>query len=64
MVLESVAGLVLAFVFVVAATYVGATAALRQFFGREYYDPATGQFTAPYRRSDGDERNKDGETAE
>lgn len=38
MVLEFVVG----FLLVVAATYVGATMALRGFFGHEYDDPRTG----------------------
>lgn len=35
--------LVLGFVFLVVGTYIGATLALRGFFGREYYDPRTGE---------------------
>lgn len=34
--------LILGFVLLVAGTYIGATMALRGFFGREYYDPRTG----------------------
>jgi len=31
------------FVLLVAGTYIGCTMALRGFFGREYYDPRTGE---------------------
>ncbi|WP_335999104.1 hypothetical protein [Halorientalis halophila] len=31
------------FVLIVAGTYLGCTMALRGFFGREYYDPRTGE---------------------
>ncbi len=35
--------LLLGFVLLVAGTYIGSTMALRGFFGREYYDPRTGE---------------------
>lgn len=34
---------ILGFVLLVAGTYIGATMALRGFFGKEYYDPRTGE---------------------
>ncbi|WP_323192124.1 hypothetical protein [Halostella sp. PRR32] len=38
--------LIFGFVLLVAAAYIGTTMALRGFFGREYYDPRTGEFTS------------------
>ncbi len=35
--------LIVEFVLLVTATYIGAMIALRGFFGREYYDPRTGE---------------------
>ena len=38
--------LVLGFALLVAASYVGTTLALRGFFGRRYFDPESGRFSA------------------
>ncbi|NHN46095.1 hypothetical protein G9464_00590 [Halostella sp. JP-L12] len=48
---------VLGFVLLVVASYVGTTMALRGFFGREYYDPNTGEFVAP--SADGEDETAD-----
>lgn len=34
---------IIGFILLVAGTYIGCTMALRGFFGREYYDPKTGE---------------------
>jgi len=34
---------IVGFVLLVVGTYIGSTMALRGFFGREYYDPRTGE---------------------
>lgn len=57
MLVESVGGLVLTFVLVVLASYVGAKMALRSFFGREFLDPETGEFVLP--PTDGDDEADD-----
>lgn len=36
--------LVIGFLLLLAASYIGTTMALRGFFGREYFDPRTGEF--------------------
>lgn len=48
MVFQFVPVLVLAFVLLVAASYVGTKMALRSFFGREFVDPDTGEFVLPH----------------
>ncbi|MFP8890319.1 hypothetical protein ACLI4U_11165 [Natrialbaceae archaeon A-CW2] len=35
------------FLIVVIGTYIGAKLALRSFFGRDFVDPETGEFTLP-----------------
>lgn len=47
MVVEFIGGVVLSFVLIVAASYVGTKMALRSFFGREFVDPETGEFVLP-----------------
>lgn len=47
MVVQFVPVLVLAFVLIVAASYLGTKMALRSFFGREFVDPDTGEFVLP-----------------
>lgn len=34
---------IIGFILLVAGTYIGCTMALRGFFGRDYYDPRTGE---------------------
>ena len=38
-----VSDLIIGFALIVAGSYIGAMMALRGFFGREYYDPRTGE---------------------
>lgn len=39
--------ILLGFLIVVVGTYIGATMALRSFFGRDFIDTETGEFTLP-----------------
>lgn len=54
MVVEFIGGVVLSFVLIVAASYVGTKMALRSFFGREFVDPETGEFVLPPTDDSGD----------
>lgn len=45
--------IIIGFLFLVAGTYLGATMALRSFFGREYYNPRTGEKVDETEKSNG-----------
>lgn len=54
MIVESIGGVVLTFVLIVVASYVGTKMALRSFFGREFVDTDTGEFVLPPTDDSGD----------